>query len=84
MDAVDFLVPGIGELAGGSVREENYEKLCAKLPDDMQWYLDLRKFGGITTGGFGMGFERYLQFLMNIHNIRDVIPFPRWAHNCDM
>lgn len=52
--------------------------------ESLKWYLELRKYGGVTTGGFGMGFERYLQFLLNIHSIKDVIPFPRWAHNCNM
>lgn len=84
VDAVDFLVPFIGELAGGSVREDDYDRLRLKLPAELKWYLELRKFGGITTGGFGMGFERYLQFILGITNIKDVIPFPRWAHNCDM
>jgi asparaginyl-tRNA synthetase len=84
VEALDFIVPNIGELAGGSVREDDYETLKSKLPqpEALKWYLDLRKYGGVTTGGFGMGFERYLQFLLNIHNIKDVIPFPRWAHNC--
>lgn len=86
MEALDFIVPNIGELAGGSVREDNYDFLKAKIPNikDLQWYLDLRKYGGVTTGGFGMGFERYLQFLLNIHNIKDVLPYPRWSHNCSM
>lgn len=86
VEALDFIVPRIGEVVGGSVREDNYEALKAKMPavESLQWYLDLRKYGSVTTGGFGMGFERYLQFLLNIHNIKDVIPFPRWAHNCSM
>lgn len=85
VDALDFIVPRVGEVVGGSVRENSYEALKAKMPaeESLQWYLDLRKYGGVTTGGFGMGFERYLQFLLNIHNIKDVIPFPRWAHNCN-
>lgn len=84
VEALDFLVPNIGELAGGSVREDNYNLLKSKIPheESLKWYLDLRKYGNVTTGGFGLGFERYLQFLLNIHNIKDVIPFPRWAHNC--
>ena len=82
MEAVDFLVPLVGELVGGSVREDNYERLAEKIPDDLNWYLDLRRFGGVTTGGFGLGFERYLQFLLSIKIIKDVIPFPRWAHHC--
>lgn len=84
VEAFDFLVPHVGELAGGSVREDNYARLKSKLPkDNLGWYLELRKFGGCTTGGFGMGFERYLQFLTGIVNIKDVIPYPRWAHHCD-
>lgn len=86
VEALDFIVPRVGEVAGGSVREDDYERLKAKLPSDssLQWYLDLRKYGSVTTGGFGMGFERYLQFLINVHSIKDVIPFPRWPHNCQM
>lgn len=86
VEAFDFIVPRVGEVAGGSIREDNYELLRAKMPpgDNLQWYLDLRRYGSVTTGGFGLGFERYLQFLLNIHNIKDVIPFPRWPHNCSM
>jgi asparaginyl-tRNA synthetase len=86
VEALDFIIPHIGEVAGGSVREDNYDVLKSKMPpdDSLKWYLDLRKYGSVTTGGFGMGFERYLQFLLNIHSIKDVIPFPRWAHNCSM
>lgn len=83
-EALDFLVPFVGELAGGSVREDSYEKLSNIVPADLRWYADLRKFGGITTGGFGLGFERYLQFLLQVNNIKDVIPYPRWAHNCSL
>ncbi|GAB0086938.1 Asparagine--tRNA ligase [Sergentomyia squamirostris] len=84
VDALDFLVPRIGELIGGSVRETDYQRLKEKLPPGSEWYLNLRRFGGIPTAGFGMGFERYLQFLLNVHNIRDVIPFPRWPHSCHL
>ena len=86
VEALDFIVPRVGEVAGGSVREDNYENLRARLPPGagLDWYLDLRKYGSVTTGGFGMGFERYLQFLLNIHSIKDVIPFPRWPHNCQL
>lgn len=84
MEAFDFLVPKVGELAGGSIREDDFNCLKSRLPNGLQWYLDLRKFGGITTGGFGLGFERYLQLLLGVTNIKDVIPFPRWPHNCDM
>lgn len=86
VEALDFIVPRIGEVAGGSVREDNYDVLKSRMPNDgsLQWYLDLRKYGSVTTGGFGLGFERYLQFMLNIHSIKDVIPFPRWAHNCSL
>lgn len=88
VEAVDLLVPYVGELVGGSVRDDDYERLHVKLPPamgaNMDWYLDLRRFGGVTTGGFGLGFERYLQWLLGSPNIKDVIPFPRWAHNCAM
>lgn len=86
VEALDFLVPQVGEVAGGSVREDDFDVLKAKMPADenLQWYLNLRKYGSVTTGGFGLGFERYLQFLLKIHSIKDVIPFPRWPHNCSM
>lgn len=75
-------MPCVGELAGGSVREDRIDILEQTIPQDLKWYLDLRKFGGCTTGGFGIGFDRYLQVLLGIHNIKDCIPFPRWPHNC--
>lgn len=81
---MDFLTPSVGELVGGGVRESDYDRLANSVPQDTKWYLDLRKFGGVPTAGFGLGFERYLQLLLSVHNIKDVIPFPRWAHNCDM
>ncbi|CAK9804593.1 Probable asparagine--tRNA ligase, mitochondrial [Anthophora quadrimaculata] len=82
--AMDLLVPIVGELVGGGVREDNYEKLKLKLPStsDLSWYLELRKYGNVPTAGFGMGFERFLQSLFNIPNIKDTRPFPRWPHNC--
>uniref|UniRef100_A0A8C9SY29 asparagine--tRNA ligase n=1 Tax=Scleropages formosus TaxID=113540 RepID=A0A8C9SY29_SCLFO len=85
--AVDLLVPGIGELFGGSLREEQQEMLRARLAragmeDAYQWYLELRQFGSVPHGGFGMGFERYLQCVLGVHNIKDVIPFPRFSHSC--
>ncbi|KAM4701284.1 asparaginyl-tRNA synthetase [Discoglossus pictus] len=85
--AVDLLVPGIGELFGGSLREERLEILQSRLDrlglaDTYQWYLDLRKFGSVPHGGFGMGFERYLQCILGVENIKDVIPFPRFSHSC--
>ena len=81
--AVDVLVPGIGELIGGSEREENYEKLlkaCEERKMDMSnydWYLDLRRFGTVPHSGFGLGFERLIRYVTGMENIRDVIPFPR-------
>lgn len=77
-------MPHIGELAGGSVREDRVHILKRAIPKTLKWYLDLRQFGGCTTGGFGLGFDRYLQLLLGIHNIKDCIPFPRWPHNCTM
>ena len=81
--AVDVLVPGIGELIGGSEREENYDKLLAACKErnmDMsnyQWYLDLRRFGTVPHSGFGLGFERLMRYVTGMENIRDVIPYPR-------
>ncbi|KAM7179165.1 asparaginyl-tRNA synthetase isoform 3-T3 [Macrochelys suwanniensis] len=85
--AVDLLVPGIGELCGGSLREERLHFLQPRLErlglaDAYQWYLDLRQFGSAPHGGFGMGFERYLQCILGVDNIKDVIPFPRFPHSC--
>ncbi|XP_077663639.1 asparaginyl-tRNA synthetase isoform X3 [Eretmochelys imbricata] len=85
--AVDLLVPGIGELCGGSLREERPHFLQSRLArlglaDAYQWYLDLRQFGSAPHGGFGMGFERYLQCILGVDNIKDVIPFPRFPHSC--
>lgn len=81
--AADLLVPGVGELIGGSQREENYDKLVARMKeldmniDDYWWYLELRKYGGVNHAGYGLGFERLLMYMTGINNIRDVIPFPR-------
>ncbi|XP_077983952.1 asparaginyl-tRNA synthetase-like [Glandiceps talaboti] len=85
--AVDLLVPGVGELFGGSLREERLDLLQEKLiklglQDEYDWYIDLRRHGSVSHGGFGMGFERYLQCILGIHNIKDVIPFPRFPHSC--
>ena len=88
--AMDVLVPRIGELIGGSQREERLDKLLARIaemgqkPEDYWWYLDLRRFGSVPHAGFGMGFERLLMMLTGITNIRDVIPFPRTVNNCDL
>ena len=81
--AVDVLVPGIGELIGGSEREEDYDKLCAEIErrgmdkSIYNWYLDLRKFGTVPHSGFGLGFERLIRYVTGMENIRDVIPYPR-------
>ena len=87
--AVDLEVPGAGELMGGSQREENYDKLVNRMKElgmeteSMDWYLNLRKFGGCVHSGFGMGFERLLIYLTGVENIRDVIPYPRTPGNCE-
>ena len=87
--AVDLEVPGAGELMGGSQREEDYDKLIKRMEDlkvpveGMEWYLNLRRFGGCRHSGFGMGFERLLIYLTGVDNIRDVIPYPRTPNNCD-
>ena len=87
--ATDLLAPGIGEIIGGSQREENYDKLLTKMKElDMpienyEWYLDLRKYGSCVHSGFGLGFERALMYLTGMQNIRDVIPFPRTPKNCE-
>lgn len=87
--AMDVLVPGIGEIIGGSQREENLEKLQSRIkelgmnPEPLWWYLDLRKFGSAPHSGFGLGFERAIQYITGMKNIRDVIAFPRTPKNCD-
>ena len=87
--AADLLVPGIGELCGGSQREERLDVLEARIrelnmkPEDYWWYLELRKYGSVKHSGFGMGFERMIMYLTGIANIRDVLPFPRTAKNCE-
>ncbi|XP_048351303.1 probable asparagine--tRNA ligase, mitochondrial [Sphaerodactylus townsendi] len=85
--AVDLLVPEIGELCGGSLREDRLDLLRCRLQrlgqeDAYQWYLELRQFGSTPHGGFGMGFERYLQCILGVENIKDVIPFPRFPRSC--
>ena len=87
--AMDLLVPGIGEIIGGSQREERYDVLLENFkhhnidPEAYSWYADLRKFGTVPHAGFGLGFERLLMFVTGIQNIRDVIPFPRTPGNCE-
>ena len=88
--AMDCLVPGIGEIIGGSQREDNYDTLIARMnelgldPKDYGFYLDLRKYGSTRHAGFGLGFERMVMYLTGIGNIRDVVPFPRTVNNCDI
>ena len=87
--AVDLLVPGSGELMGGSQREERLDYLVRRMnelkmnKDELDWYIKLREYGGCVHSGFGMGFERLIMYLTGIENIRDVIPFPRTPGNCD-
>ena len=88
--AMDCLVPGIGEIIGGSQREDNYDTLLARMnelglkPEDYGFYLDLRKYGSTRHAGFGLGFERCVMYLTGISNIRDVLPFPRTVGNCEL
>ena len=88
--AVDCLVPGIGEIIGGSQREDDCDKLLARInelglsEDDYKFYLDLRKYGSARHAGFGLGFERCVMYLTGMGNIRDVIPFPRTVNNCEL
>ena len=87
--AADMLVPGIGELIGGSQREERLDVLTERIeelgldPKDYWWYLDLRRYGGVKHSGFGLGFERLVMYLTGISNIRDVLPFPRTTGSAD-
>ena len=87
--AMDVLFPGIGEIVGGSQREERYDVLVNKMKalgieeEELWWYLDLRKFGTAVHSGFGLGFERLVQFSTGMNNIRDVIPFPRTPQNAN-
>jgi asparaginyl-tRNA synthetase len=87
--AMDILFPGIGEIIGGSQREEDYDKLKNRISEmgipekDMWWYLETRKFGTVPHSGFGLGFERLILFITGMSNIRDVIPFPRTPKNAE-
>lgn len=87
--ASDLLVPGIGELIGGSQREDNYDKLKTRIEElglnleDYWWYMDLRKYGSVEHAGYGLGFERLMMYVTGMQNIRDVIPFPRTPKNCE-
>ena len=86
--ACDLLVPGVGELVGGSQREERYDYLDKRMDElnmnkeTLQWYLDLRKYGGCQHAGFGLGFDRFLMYLTGVNNIRDTEPYPRTTNNC--
>jgi asparaginyl-tRNA synthetase len=88
--AMDCLVPGIGEIIGGSQREDNYDTLLGRMrelglkEEDYGFYLDLRKYGSTRHSGFGLGFERFVMYLTGIGNIRDVLPFPRTVKNCEL
>jgi len=81
--ATDLLVPGVGEMIGGSQRETRYDVLVKRMEEmnipaeDLRWYLELRKYGGVKHAGYGLGFERFLMYITGMTNIRDVIPFPR-------
>jgi asparaginyl-tRNA synthetase len=81
--AMDVLVPKIGELIGGSQREERYDLLAEKIPPGLDWYMDLRKYGSVPHGGFGVGFERLVQFITGMENIRDVNAFPRTPNHAE-
>jgi asparaginyl-tRNA synthetase len=88
--AMDLLVPGIGEIIGGSQREDDYDKLVKRMEElglkveDYEFYLDLRKYGSARHAGFGLGFERCVMYLTGMSNIRDVVPFPRTVNNCEL
>ena len=87
--AVDMLVPGVGEIIGGSQREERLDLLLSRMKElglkeeDYWWYLDLRKYGGVKHAGFGLGFERLIMYLTGMQNIRDVIPFSRTTSSAE-
>ena len=89
VQGTDVLFPQIGEIIGGSIREADYDKLVEGMgrfgikPEEMDWYLDTRRFGSCPHGGFGLGFERLILFVTGMQNIRDVIPFPRTPNNCE-
>ena len=88
--AADCLVPGIGEIIGGSQREDDLDKLTKRMEElhmnmsEYQYYLDLRKYGSVRHSGFGLGFERAIMYLTGMGNIRDVLPFPRTVGNCEL
>ena len=84
--AFDILVPTIGEIIGGSIREDNYDILKHNMEDkkidNLNWYLDLRKYGSVPHGGFGLGFERLIMLITGLSNIRDTISYPRYPNYC--
>jgi asparaginyl-tRNA synthetase len=86
--AMDVLVPKVGELIGGSQREERLDVMTSRMkesglePEEYEWYMDLRRYGSVVHSGFGLGFERLILFCTGMDNIRDVIPYPRWPGNC--
>ena len=88
--AMDLLVPGIGELIGGSQREERKDILESRIKelgmnlDEYKWYINLREYGGVKHGGYGLGFERMVMYITGMTNIRDVIPFPRTVGHCEL
>ena len=88
--AMDCLVPGIGEIIGGSQREDDYDKLVARMDElglkkeDYSFYLDLRKYGSVRHSGYGLGFERCVMYLTGVSNIRDVLPYPRTVGSCEL
>ena len=88
--AMDVLVPKVGEIIGGSQREDNYDVLRERMAsmhvpeESLKWYLDLRKYGSVPHAGFGLGFERLVMYVTGVENIRDVIPFPRWPGHADL
>jgi asparaginyl-tRNA synthetase len=85
--AMDVLVPKIGEVIGGSQREDDYGKLATRMAEmgvarePLQWYMDLRRYGSVPHAGFGLGFERLVMYVTGLENIRDAIPFPRYPKN---
>ena len=87
--AMDLLVPGVGEIIGGSQREERLDVLSARMKElglnekDYWWYMNLRKYGGTKHAGFGLGFERIIMYLTGVSNIRDVLPYPRTVGNAE-
>ena len=87
---MDLLVPGIGEIIGGSQREDDKDRLLKRMGEmklkreDYEFYLDLRKYGSARHAGFGLGFERCVMYLTGMSNIRDVVPFPRTVGNCEL